>query len=72
MSTVNRLVNRLAERTRLDAAAIASTGCAHCTPEQRLGLTFAPGDVVVDLVTGQRGVIRAGQSESFLVSPAER
>jgi hypothetical protein len=72
MSTVNRLVNRLAERGRLDAAAIASTSCTHCTPEQRLGMTFAPGDVVVDLVTGQRGVIRAGQPETYLVPSTKR
>lgn len=74
MSTIDRLVNRLTERTRRDVAAVAADACPACTPEQRLGLALLPGDAVIDLVTGQKGIIRAGQRETYLVTvpPTER
>lgn len=67
MATIDRLVGRLQAQQREDTAAMRPERCTLCGPEERLGLTFKPGDRVVDLVTGQQGVVRAGTRETRLV-----
>lgn len=67
MSDVDQLVSQLQARQRADVAELAPARCTACSAEQRLGLTFTPGDRVVDLVSGQRGIIRAGLRETRLV-----
>jgi hypothetical protein len=67
MADVDQLVSQLQARQRADVAELAPSRCASCTPEQRLGLTFTPGDRVVDLVSGQKGIVRAGLRETRLV-----
>ncbi len=40
--------------------------------EARLGLPLQPGVRVLDLVTGQQGVVDAGTRANLIVPPAER
>lgn len=68
MGAIDRLVGQLRDRQRADRAALEAAPCASCSVEERLGLTFKPGDRVVDLVTGQRGIVGAGTKETRLVS----
>lgn len=67
MAEIDQLVSQLQARQRADVAELAPARCTTCSAEQRLGLTFVPGDRVVDLVTGQKGIIRAGVRETRLV-----
>lgn len=71
MSTIDRLVNRLDDQRRTDAAGLPAASCVSCSTEERLGLAFVPGDRVVDLVTGRKGTVRAGATETTLI-PAAR
>ena len=72
MSGLDRLVARLDAQRRADAATLPTSTCVGCSSEERLGLAFAPGDRVVDLVTGRRGVVNAGTTETTLVSAPRR
>jgi len=72
MSDLDRLVARLNAHARTETAALPAAGCASCSPEERLGLAFVPGDRVVDLITGQKGIIRAGTRATYLVQAAQR
>ena len=70
MSRDGVLVRRLVSRVDTHNAERLARRASHETAEARLGLTYQPGDRVVDTVTGQEGVIHAGQQALDLVPTA--
>lgn len=59
-------LNRAAEQE-----AVRRCQAPHC-PEQAMGLKMAPGTEVLDLVTGEKGVILAGTRAESLVPTTRR
>lgn len=49
---------------------LAAACCPPATPEARLGVPFAPGQVVLDLVTGEKVEVVSGTRTNYLVPPA--
>lgn len=73
MSTVtsSQLALKLATVQGQKRAAGSSSAVGPAAPEINIGLSFAPGTRVVDLVSGEQGVIIAGTITSSLVQPAK-
>jgi len=69
-------LDRIRERVRQNRAArrqtFADTRAPAPCPEARLGCTFVAGDRVVDLVTGEEGVVVGGSRETIVVPVAQR
>jgi hypothetical protein len=63
-------LERLAQLHREQVRHAESRRALAMTAEQRLGLSHRAGDAIVDLVTGEEGVVLAGQRISTLLSPS--
>jgi predicted ATPase len=64
------LVRRVVDSVDASRAAIADAARVTHTAERALGLSFAPGDHVVDSVTGSIGEIVNGYTHAEVVQPA--
>jgi hypothetical protein len=53
------------------AAALSGSLHAPAPAQRALGLAFSAGDRVLDLVTGQQGVITDATAEHLIAQPAE-
>lgn len=71
MAATHPVLLRIADHARRAAADLLSlTPTATASPTDP-SLTHQPGDRVVDLVTGQEGIIYAGQRHTDLVRAAQ-
>jgi hypothetical protein len=64
------LLADLAAASRAADDALRVQCCGPETPERRLGIGYEPGQVVLDLVTGQRVEVVSGTRTNYLVPPA--
>jgi hypothetical protein len=69
-------LDRIRDRVRQNRAArrqtFADTHAPASCAEGRLGCAFVAGDRVVDLVTGEEGVVIAGTRETVVVPTTQR
>lgn len=73
MSTVaaSTLTHTFATAQRQKRAAGSVIEAGPVAPELNVGLAFAPGTRVLDLVSGEEGVIIAGQISHTLIQPSK-
>lgn len=70
MAQLDRLLVGLARAESRSRAALRGASAPPPTPEERLGMELKPGARVVDMVTGQEGVIVAGNAAHTLIPSA--
>lgn len=68
---LNLALERLNQLHKAQVAAAPPRRRLAGAAEARLGLTHTAGDDVIDLVTGEKGVILAGNRQTALVSTTE-
>ncbi len=72
MAELDSITAAIAIDTARRNRALASQASAPATPEANVALSFQPGERVFDLVTGQEGIVNAGQQAHHLIpAPAE-
>lgn len=63
---------RLRQQRARDVAGVDSAPSLVESREQRLGLTYKPGDRVIDLVTGKEAVVEGSYRETIHVPDTKR
>ncbi len=63
---------RLRQQRARDRGVVAPGGTLNGTPEDRLAMTWKPGDRVIDLVTGEEAIVEGSYRETVHVPTANK
>lgn len=63
---------RIKQQRARDTGGVARAGKLNDTPEDRLATTWRRGDRVVDLVTGEEGIVEGSYRETVIVPSTDK